>query len=88
MYMDIAQPASTIVSHIYAPHFATLALLESIGGAYMQDLQFYFANTPPLPVPRIDVVDIGTLLQTDKSWFDTDLPSLLSSSRKLIVKID
>jgi len=52
--------ADTVVSHIYAgPRFATLAL-ESVGGAYMQDLTFYLANTPPLPGPRLDV-DIGTL---------------------------
>jgi len=77
----------TVVSRIYAPRFATLALLDSVGGAYMRDLTFYLTNTPPLPGPRLDV-DIGTLLQTDRSWFNTDLPSLLSSSRKSIVKID
>jgi len=54
------------VSRIYAPRFATLALVESAGGAYMRDLTFYLANTPPLPVPRLDI-GIGTLLQTDRS---------------------
>ena len=48
-----------VVSRIYAPHFATLALLESVGGAYMRDLTFYLANTPPLLVPRLDG-DVGT----------------------------
>ena len=43
------------MSRIYAPPFATLALVENVGGAYMRDLTFYPANTPPLPVPRIDV---------------------------------
>ena len=52
----------TVVSRIYAPRFATLALVESIGGAYMRDLTFYLANVPPLPGPRLDV-DIG-ILQT------------------------
>ena len=46
---------STIVSRIYAPPFATLALVENVGGAYMRGLTFYLANTPPLPVPRLDV---------------------------------
>ena len=27
----------TVVSHIYAPCFATLVLVESVGGAYMRD---------------------------------------------------
>jgi len=50
----------TVVSRIYAPHFATLALVESVGGwAYMRDLTFYLANTPPLLMPRLGV-DIGT----------------------------
>ena len=52
---------NTLVSRIYAPHFVTLVLVESVGGAYMQDLTFYLANTPPLPVPRLCLdVDIGT----------------------------
>jgi len=38
--------ASTVVSRIYAPRLATLALVESVGGAYMRDLTFYLANTP------------------------------------------
>ena len=33
----------------------------------MRDLTFYLANTPPLPVPRLDV-DIGTLIQTNRSY--------------------
>jgi len=49
----------TIVSRIYAPSFATLALVESVSGAYMRDLTFYLENTPPIPGPRLDV-DIGT----------------------------
>jgi len=46
---------NTVVSRIYAPRFATLALVESVGGAYMRDLTFYLANTPPFPVPCLDV---------------------------------
>ena len=46
---------STVVSHIYAPPFATLMQVENVGGAYMRDLTFYPANTPPLPLPRLDV---------------------------------
>ena len=52
----------TIVSHIhvYAPHFATLALVESVGGFYAGS-DIYLANMPPLPGPRLDV-DIGTCI--------------------------
>jgi len=54
----------TVVSRIYNPHFATLALVERIGGAYTRDLTFYLANAPPLPGPHL-AVDIGTfILQT------------------------
>jgi len=45
---------------MYAPCFATFVLVISVVGVYMLDLTFYLANTPPLPVPRLDV-DIGTL---------------------------
>ena len=66
------------MSHIYAPRFATLALVESLGwgggGAYMWDLTFYLANTLPLPVPRLDV-DIGTLYY--RPIEAAHLPSLL-----------
>jgi len=52
----------TVVSRIYAPRFATLALVESVGGAYTWDLTIiiYLVYTPPLPGPRLDV-DIATL---------------------------
>ena len=66
--------ANTVVSHIYAPRFATLALVESVRGAYMQDLTFYLANTLPLLVPCLDV-DIGTLYY--RLIEAADLPSLL-----------
>ena len=59
--MAMTPLAITVVSCIYTPRFATLALVESVGGgAYMQDLTFYLAYTPPLLRPRLDV-DIGTL---------------------------
>jgi len=61
------------VSRIYAPPFATLALVENVGGAYMRDLTFYLANTPPLPVPRLDV-DITLYYRPIEA---ADLPSLL-----------
>ena len=78
---------TTVVSRIYAPCFANLALVESVRGTYMQDLTFYRAYTPPLPGPRLDV-DIGTLRYSRRSWFDMDRPSLLLSSRNSMVKID
>ena len=82
----------TMVSHIYAPCFATLALVESVGGPYMQDLTFYLAITPTFSsaMPRCLHGNIN-ILQTDRSWFNICLPSLLSSSRNskyLVVKID
>ena len=64
--------------------FCNLSALESVGGAYMWDLTFYLANTPLLLGPHLDV-DIG---QTDRTWFDIDLSSLLLSSTKSIAKID
>ena len=64
----------TVVSRIYAPRFATLALVESVRGAYMRDLTFYLANTLPLLVPCLDV-DIGTLYY--RPIKAADLPSLL-----------
>jgi len=51
----------TVVFRICAPCFVTLALVKNVGGAYMRDLTFYLAYTPPLPVPRLDV----HILQTD-----------------------
>ena len=36
----------TVVSHKYAPPFATLALAQSAGGAYTQDATFSLAITP------------------------------------------
>ena len=51
---------TTIESRIYAPCFATLVLVESAEEAYMWDLTFYLANTPPLQGPRLDV-DTGIL---------------------------
>ena len=61
------------MSRIYAPRFATLTLVESVGGAYMWDLTFYLANTPPLPVPRLDV-DITLYYRPIEA---ADLPLLL-----------
>ena len=44
--------AYTVVSRKYAPPFATLALVQSAGGAYTRDATFSLAITPSLPVPR------------------------------------
>ena len=65
--------------------FADLALVESVGGAYMCDLTLYRANTPPLPVPRLDV-DIGTLYY--RPIEAADLPSLLILSSPEPQKLD
>jgi len=78
---DTPQVVSTVVSCIHALCFAKLELVESVGGAYMRDLMFYLANTPPLLVPCLDVGHRNIILQTNRNWFNTGLPSLLSSSR-------
>ena len=68
----------TVVSRIYAPRFATFLLVESVGGGgeggglYVGS-DTYLTNTPPLPVPRLDV-DIGIYYRPVEA---TDLPSLL-----------
>ena len=63
----------TVVSRIYAPRFATLTLVERVGGTYMWGLTFYLANTPPLLVPRLDV-DITLYYRPIEA---ANLPSLL-----------
>ena len=45
---------NTVVSRIYAPRFATLALVESIGGGLICGI-WHFISQTPLPVPRLDV---------------------------------
>ena len=46
----------TKVSRKYAPHFATLALVQSAGGgAYTRDATVSLAITPSLPVPRLQL---------------------------------
>jgi len=47
-------------------------LVESVGGANMRDPTFYPANTPPLPLPRLDVDIILYYRQIGAA----DLPSL------------
>ena len=37
------------MSHKYAPPFATLALVQNVGGAYTRDATFSLAITPSLP---------------------------------------
>jgi len=61
------------VSRIYAPPFATLALVENVGGAYMRDLTFYLANTPPLLVPRLDVHILQTYTEAGSACSYTGL---------------
>ena len=39
---------NTVVSRKYAPPFATLALVQSAGGAYTRDATFSLAITPSL----------------------------------------
>ena len=51
----------------------------------MRDLTFYLANTPPLPVPRLDV-DIGTLYY--RPIEAADLHSLLILSSPDPQKLD
>ena len=68
--------SNTVVSCIYFLRFATLALVKSIGGeAYMWDLTYAPSSGA---TPRCWHRNI--ILQTNRSWFNTDLPSLLSFS--------
>ena len=41
---------NTVVSHKYAPPFATLALVQNAGGAYTRDATISLAITPSLPI--------------------------------------
>ena len=63
------------VSRIYAPPFCNLNASRKRRGGYMRDLTIYPANTPPLPLPRLDV-DI-TLYYRPIEAADINLPSLL-----------
>ena len=76
------------MSRIYAPPFATLALVENVGGAYMRDLTFYLANTPPLPVPRLDVHIIITDRYRMARHVATPVCLVLQKLEYLLVKID
>ena len=40
----------TVVSRKYAPPFATLALVQNVGGAYTRDATISLAITPSLPI--------------------------------------
>ena len=46
---DTSLVSCTVVSRKYAPPFATLALVQSAGGAYTRDATFSLAITPPPP---------------------------------------
>ena len=72
------------VSHIRPP-FCKLSASRKCRGAYMRNLTFNLANTPLLPVPRLDV-DIGTLYY--RPIEAADLPSLLILSSPEPQKLD
>ena len=40
---------NTVVSRKYAPSFATLTLVQNVGGAYTRDTTISLAITPSLP---------------------------------------
>ena len=84
-YSHFDQPIYHSVPHIRLPFCNLSALVESVGGAYMRDLTFYLAHTPPLPVPRVDV-DTGTLYY--RPIEAADLPSLLILSSPKPQKLD
>ena len=81
----------TVVSRIYAPLFCNLSACRKCKGGLYAGSDIYLANTPPLPVPRLDV-DIGTLYCRPVEA--ANLPSLLillsrsPSPRNSMVKID
>ena len=49
MLLRLGNVTITVVSRKYAPPFATLALVQNAGGAYMQDATISLAITPSLP---------------------------------------
>ena len=53
----------------------------------MRDLTFYLTNTPPLPVPHLDV-DIGTLYYRPIEAADLPLLLILSSRSPEPQKLD
>ena len=72
---------TVVVSRIYAPHFATSVLVESMGGGDLyagSDILSCEYAPSSSPTPRCWHGSI--ILQTNRSWFNTDLPSLLSFS--------
>ena len=76
------------MSHKYAPPFATLALVQSTGGAYTRDATFSLAITPPLDREMFSssVIDNTVLLYyvsiIDARWRDaTDASGRLASFR-------
>ena len=73
------------VPHIRPP-FATLALVKNVEGAYMGYLTFYLANTPPIPVPRLDVHILQT--DTEAQHVSTPVCLVLQKLEYLLVKID
>jgi len=84
----VANELNTVVFRIYTLDFATLAPVESVGGAYMRDVTFYLANTPPLPGPHLDV-DIGTLYYRPlKKLVQPQLAFTSLVLQNLMVKID
>ena len=60
MYMAyvLRMCANTVVSRKYAPPFATLVLVQNVGGAYTRDATISLAITPSLPVKH-DIVGGG-----------------------------
>ena len=74
------------MSHVYAPRFATLAPVKTLGQeggrAYTQDLTFYLTSMPPLLVPHLDI-GVETLYYRPIEAGSTGLPSLLLSSKNV-----
>ena len=70
----------TVVSRIYAPRFATLALVESVGGGLYagSDILSCEYAPAPLPVSCLDV-DMGTLYYRAIEAADLPSPLILSS---------
>ena len=63
---------NTIVSHKYTPRFATLALVQSAGGAYTRDVTFSHAIMPSFDQEMFSgSVDAGFVLELP--FHQTDL---------------
>ena len=79
----------THIAHIH-PQFCNLSASQKRRGGLIRGIwhSMLRIRTSSDATPRCWHRNIILQIQTNRSWFDTDLPSLLSSSRNSMVKIN